>query len=336
MPSLKMTLPSLLTYLKSPSRKKRWISIVSFMTIALIGVGAWLFTPDLNRSELTRRYAAPPSEFLEVLGVRLHVRDTGPKAAPTLILLHGFGASLHTWDAWASVLERNFRVVRFDLPGAALTGPDPSGDYRDARSVAILNALMDRLGIEKASFVGNSMGGRLAWWFAAKNPARVNKLVLISPDGFASPGFAYGQAPDVPFTLELMRFVLPRSLLRANLVLAYADPTRLSAEQVATYYDLMRAPGVRSAMLDRLRQTILQPPLPVLRTIQAPTLLLWGQQDAMIPISNAQDYLAAIPNCELVVLPHLGHVPQEEDPAVSLAPVVEFLKPRDRQAQPTS
>jgi pimeloyl-ACP methyl ester carboxylesterase len=254
------------------------------------------------------------------------VRDTGPRTAPTIILLHGFGASLHTWDAWSDVLDKKFRVVRFDLPGAGLTGADPERDYRDQRDLAIIESLMDRLAIKKAAVIGNSMGGRLAWMLAAQQPGRVSKLVLISPDGFASPGFAYGQAPKVPFALQLMRFVLPRFLLRENLAVAYADPKRLSNQEVTTYYDLIRAPGVRTAMLDRLSQTVLQDPLPMLRSIQAPTLLLWGQMDAMIPIANAQDYLAAMPHCRLVVLSGLGHVPQEEDPGASLAPVVDFLE----------
>ncbi len=304
----------------------KWRVFFGFIAIALIGLGAWLFTPDLDRSVLEARYAPPPSEFLDVLGVRLHVLDTGPRSAPAIILLHGFGSNLQTWDAWAAVLDHDFRVVRFDLPGAALTGADPSGDYSDARSLAVLQALMDRLGIQQASVIGNSMGGRLAWMFAAKSPTRVSKLVLISPDGFASPGFEYDRAPEVPAALPLMRFVLPKFLLRANLALAYADPARLSEKEVQTYDDLIRAPGVRAAMIDRLRQTILQDPLPLLRTIQAPTLLLWGEKDAMIPISNAQDYRSAIPHCELVVLPTLGHVPQEENPDVSLPPVLAFLK----------
>jgi pimeloyl-ACP methyl ester carboxylesterase len=323
----KPTLPSIVSLQrKSNTRWGGWRLISGVIGAALICLAAWLFTPDLDRTSLETQYAPPPSEFLDILGVRLHVRDTGPRAAPTIILLHGFGASLHTWDAWSSALEKDFRVVRFDLPGAALTGRDPSGDYRDSRSQAILEALMDRLGIQKADVIGNSMGGRLAWLFAAEHPSRVEKLVLISPDGFASPGFDYGQAPKVPVTLSLMRWILPRSLLRANLALAYGDPERLSKQQVNTYDDLMRAPGVRAAMLDRLRQTVLQDPQPVLRNIRAPTLLLWGQKDAMIPISNAQDYLAAIPHARLVVLPALGHVPQEEDPSASLPPVVAFLK----------
>ncbi|WP_426052185.1 alpha/beta fold hydrolase [Brevundimonas sp. SL161] len=131
------------------------------------------------------------------------MRDTGPRDAPAVILLHGFGASLHTWEPWAGRLDDELRVIRLDLPGAGLSPPDPAGDYTDARATALLLALMDLLQIERASFVGHSVGGRIAWTMAAEHPDRVDRLVLISPDGFASPGFEYGQAPEVPFVMGL-------------------------------------------------------------------------------------------------------------------------------------
>jgi pimeloyl-ACP methyl ester carboxylesterase len=173
--------------------------------------------------------------------------------------------------------------------------------------------------------VGNSMGGRLAWMFASAFPGRVEKLVLISPDGFASAGFAYGRAPDVPLMLRLLPYTLPKFMLRATLAPAYAHQRLLTDEVVTRYWDFMRAPGVRRAIVDRTAQTILQDPIPLLRKIQAPTLLLWGEDDAMIPIANAADYVAALPNCKFVRLTGLGHVPQEEAPAASLAPVLDFL-----------
>ena len=88
---------------------------------------------------------------------------------------------------------------------------------------------------------------------------------------------------------------------------------------------MMLAPGVRQAVLDRSAQVMLQPPEPLLRIVHAPTLLVWGEKDGMIPFSNARDYLAAMPNARLLVFPDLGHVPMEEAPARSLAPVEAFL-----------
>jgi pimeloyl-ACP methyl ester carboxylesterase len=291
----------------------------------LLGLVWWLYTPDRSSAWLVARYVKPDDQFIDVLGARLRVRISGPADAPVVILLHGFGSSLETWEPWAGVLDRQYRVIRFDLPGFGLTGPDPSGDYTDQRTVLILAGLMDRLGIRRADLIGNSLGGKIAWNFAVAYPERVNRLVLISPDGFASPGFEYGVKPKLPFIMRLLPYSLPRFMLRMNLVIAYADPNKLTDATLTRYQDMMLAPGDRQAILARTEQVFLEPPGPKLAKISAPTLILWGEEDRMIPFSNAADYLRDIPHANLVALPGLGHVPFEEDPAASLPPVMAFL-----------
>jgi pimeloyl-ACP methyl ester carboxylesterase len=305
---------------------KRVLTGSAAILAAIVLVGAyWLWTPDRPRAQLEREYMTPPSTYIRVAGLRLHVRDSGPKTAPALIFLHGFGSSLQTWEPWANILAPHYRLIRFDLPGFGLTGADPTGDYGDARALTVLRALMDRLGIARATVIGNSLGGRIAWQFAAADPARVDRLVLISPDGFASPGFEYGRKPDVGPMVEAMRYVLPKAFLRANLVAAYGNPAALNDALLQRYYDMMLAPGARGAMIERLRQTIITPPEAVLRRIRAPTLILWGTKDALIPVTNAADYHRNIAGSTLGELPGLGHVPQEEAPAVSIRPLEAFL-----------
>ena len=286
----------------------------------------WLWTPDLPRAELEARYLAAPADMRTVGPWSLHVRDSGPRDAPAVVLIHGFGSSLQTWDAWAEGLQGTHRVIRLDLPGSGLSPPDPAADYTDARSLQLLRALLDDLGLTRASFVGHSMGGRIAWTFAARYPERTERLVLVAPDGFASFGFEYGQAMEVPASWRLLRQVLPQAVLRMNLQAAYARPETLDDARVACYHDLLRAPGARQAMLQRLEQTVLQEPVPLLRQIRAPTLLLWGEADAMIPLAHAQDYLQAIEGGRLRSFPGTGHLPQEEAPQASLQAVVEFLR----------
>ncbi len=301
--------------------------IAVFVLLALVlGIALYLYTPDKARAAMEAQYATAPSTFITIDGVRLHVRDSGPRAAPALLMLHGFGSSLQTWDAWAARLSSSYRVIRFDLPGFGLTGPDPTGNYSDARAVALLAGLMDQLGVARASLIGNSLGGRIAWTFAAAHPQRVDRLVLVSPDGFASPGFDYNKKPDVPWILRVLPYVLPKPMLRLNLQAAYANPRALTEALFTRYYDMMRAPGVRRALIARMSQVMLQDPMPLLRRITAPTLLVWGEQDAMIPHTNAADYQRGISDCRLVSLPNVGHVPQEEVPTASLAPVSDFLK----------
>ncbi len=288
---------------------------LAVLTVMAAGALTWLYTPDKQRGPLEAQYAAAPSVFVEADSVRLHVRDTGPRDAPALILLHGFGASLQTWDQWARDLERDHRVIRYDLPGFGLTGADPSGDYTDARGIEVLLALMDQLGVGRASIVGNSMGGRIAWTFAALHPERVDKLVLVSPDGFASPGLAYGVAPGVPLMMRALPYVLPSFMLRASLSPAYANPDVITAALLTRYRDMMLAPGVRGAIVRRMGQQVLVDPVPLLKRIEAPTLLMWGEKDGMIPFANSADYLQELPHATLAVLPGVGHLPQEEAPA---------------------
>jgi pimeloyl-ACP methyl ester carboxylesterase len=300
-------------------------TLFAALAVLLAAGAAALYTPDRDRALLETRYLAARTDVRLIDGVSLHVRDTGPRDTPAIVLLHGLGASLHTWEPWARALDSSYRVVRFDFPGHGLSGATPDNDYRDARTHRLLLALLDSLHITQATLVGNSMGGRIAWSFTAEHPERVERLVLISPDGFASPGFEYDKPADVPAVLGVMRWVLPRAMLRANLEPAYADASRLSDSVVTRYHDLMLAPGNRPALLMRMRQTMLTDPLPRLRRIVAPTLLLWGRQDQMIPVSNAQDYLKAIPQAQLVELDGLGHLPFEEAPTEALVPLRAFL-----------
>ena len=302
--------------------------ILALVVVAFAGAAIWLWTPDRSRGELEALYLRSPDDMTEVAGTQLHARDDGPRDAPVLIMLHGFGSSLHTWEPWAQALVGEYRVIRLDLPGAGLSPPDPKNDYTDTRSIALILALMDRRGILRATLIGNSLGGRIAWTLAAKHPERTDKLVLISPDGFASPGLEYGKAPDVPIALQAMQYVLPKALLQMNLEPSYGDPSVMSTATVDRYHDLMLAPGVRKALLARMEQTVLVPPEPLLRSIKAPVLLLWGEKDALIPFSNAADYAKNAPDIRLVSFPELGHVPHEEAPELSLTPLRTFLTER--------
>ncbi len=300
--------------------------LAAIALIALVGLLFWLYTPDKPRAALEAKYLTAADRFVEIDGIRLRMRDTGPRGAPALILLHGFGSSLETWESWATILAADYRVIRFDLPGFGLTGPDPTGDYSDGRGVTLVEALMDELHLDHATIIGNSLGGKIAWMFAAAHPERTSKLVLISPDGFASPGFAYGKPAEVPFMVRLLPYTLPDPLLRMSLEPAYGDPKHLTKPTFERYRDMMLAPGDRAAMVARMRQVMLQNPISILQTIKAPTLLLWGEQDGMIPIDNAMDYRRAIPKTIFVALPGLGHVPFEEAPDVSIKPLLSFLR----------
>ena len=305
---------------------KAFKMIAIVLTATLFFAALYLWTPDKSKSELEKIYSSPKNAYVNALGVNIHYQDTGPSKNPIPILfLHGFGASLQTWDTWSQSLSNEYRVISVDLPGFGLTGEDPSGIYTDERSVEVLEAFLKALQISKVVLVGNSMGGKFAWQFTARYPNQVAKLVLISPDGYASPGIEYGKKTEIPAIAQLYRYFFSKTFLAMNLEPAYANPKTLNDDLVNRYYDLMLAPGVRGAILARMQQTVLKDPVPSLANIQVPTLLIWGEKDAFIPISNSNDYLKVMPNVKRVSLLNIGHLPQEEQPTIGLAALKEFL-----------
>jgi len=299
------------------------VLLTSTLLLALAAYALW--APDLAFAELQKRYSSTSNNVVNVDGMRIHYKDTGPQDAPVLLFLHGFGSSLQTWDVWAGSLEQKYRVIRLDLPGFGLTGPSPSNDYSELNDVNTLTQFVDKLGVSDLSVIGHSMGGKIAWTFAAAHPDRVKALVLMAPDGFPQPE-AIGTKPyAMPAIMGLMKFCLPRYFVRKSIEPAFADTNALDDKMVSRYHDMLRAPGVRAAILERGNQTIYTDPVPRLKKIKAPTLLLWGEEDKMIPSSNATSYAGVLAQSKTVFIPKLGHLLHEEQANIGLAQLAEFL-----------
>jgi len=297
------------------------------VTALLLAIFLWLaWTPDLPREQLLKSYTKAGTAQLVVGEQPYFIQVTGPRDAPVMVLLHGFGASLQTWDAWAAALQTQWRVVRIDVPAFGLTGPAVNNDYSDEADVARLAQLLDHLGLQKVALGGHSMGGRMAWNFAAAYPNRVSHLVLVAPDGFPDPRSTTAFTYQVSPWLGLMKLSLPAWALRMGVAPAYGDDTLLKPETLRRYQDMMRAPGVRAALMERMRQSRNSDPVPRLQTLKMPVLLVWGEKDAFIPISHAQDYLKAIPHATLAAIPLAGHVVHEEAPTPSVQAVKQFLQ----------
>jgi pimeloyl-ACP methyl ester carboxylesterase len=291
--------------------------------VALALYGLW--TPDLERAELEKRYVASKPQIIEVDGLQVHYKATGPEGAPALLLLHGFGSSLQAWDDWSVKLEQKYRVIRLDLPGFGLTGASTTNDYSEEKDLATLTHFADKLGLEKFSVMGHSMGGKMAWSLAASQPERVRALVLMAPNGFPETTDIGTKPYEVPAVMGLIKYVFPKYLVRKSIEPAFSDADALNDALVNRYFDMLRAPGVRGAILNRSNQTIYTDPVPRLKAIKAPTLLIWGEQDQMIPSTNAQSYANVLSNSTTVIVPKLGHLLQEEQPEKGLTAVMKFL-----------
>ena len=311
------------------------------MICAAIGV-ALSRAPDRPVESLVARWAPPPSDFVEVKGMAVHVRDEGPRGDPLpVVLVHGTGASLHTWEGWVQALKAQRRVITFDLPGFGLTGPRPAGaadatDYRAATDARFVLDLMDMLKVQRFVIGGNSLGGDVAWRVAAQAPQRVERLILVDAAG---PTFTAKSVPigfvlaRVPVVNRLSEHLLPRSLITASLTNVYGDPSRITTALVDRYFELTLREGNRRALSERLARWAPGEGAEAIATLRVPTLILWGGQDRLIPPEVAQVFKRDIAGSELVMFDDLGHVPHEEQPQRTVQPVLAFLA-KPSQATP--
>lgn len=285
--------------------------------------------PDRPVEELTERWAAPPSKFLTIAGMKVHVRDEGPKGDPLpIILVHGTSASLHTWDGWNEVLSKHHRVIRFDMQGFGLTGPHPQAKYRIEDFAETLIKLMDVMGIERAIVAGNSLGGYVAWSTAVLYPERVAKLILVDSSGYPF------ESESVPIAFQIYNSVilkslfgniLPRALVKSSLENVYVDPDKITDALIDRYFELTTREGNREALARRFVDTKAGQLAGRVGELTQPTLIMWGEQDKLIPISVGQRFHREIANSEFVSFSDLGHVPQEENPQITVGAVEQFL-----------
>jgi pimeloyl-ACP methyl ester carboxylesterase len=299
----------------------------------LTAVAMWLSrAPDWPVEALVARWAPPPSDFIDVKGQLVHLRDVGPRDDPEpLVLIHGTSASLHTWEGWAKGLSARHRVISFDLPGFGLTGPNASGDYRGDTYARFVLDLMDQLKVQRFAIAGNSLGGEVAWRTALMAPQRVSKLILVDAAGpdFKSDSVPIGfLAARVPLLNRMFDWVLPRSVVVASVRNVYGDPSRVSDELVDRYYQLTLREGNRRALVQRLQQNRRGQDAERIGELKLPTLILWGGRDRLVPLAVAEQFKHDIAGSELVVFDELGHVPHEEDPQRTLAAVQAFLQRR--------
>jgi pimeloyl-ACP methyl ester carboxylesterase len=309
----------------------RTIAIASVLLVFTAGATALavVWAPDRSVAELSARWAPPPSTFIRVGAHTIHLRDEGPRdSLPPIVLLHGTSASLHTWDGWVDSLISTRRVVRFDLPGFGLTGPAPDDDYRIISYARLVVAVLDTLRIPRAVLAGNSLGGEIAARVGSLAPDRVAALILVAPAGFpidyVSIPIGFKLARN-PITAPLLKHVLPRGVVRSSVENVYGDPTRVTDALVDRYFELTLRTGNRAALPIRFAQESNGADTAFFAAIAAPTLILWGGKDRLIPPEHGARWLRAVKGSELVRYPQLGHVPHEEGPAETLRDVRKFL-----------
>ena len=306
---------------------------ISLTIVAVLAAG-WLALrrADIPYDTLETVYSVPDTQFTTLDdGLKIHFTDTGPRDRSTLVLVHGFSASLHTWDAWKTDLETDYRVITLDLPGHGLSRAEDPSQVSIQRFAEVVNQVTQDLGVDRFTLAGNSMGGNTAWSYALDYPDTLEGLILVDASGWPETN---GDQDDQPLIFALLGNPIARavlkdldmtSLTRSGLEGSYTDQSFVTEALVERYVALSRAPGHRATLLAIMAGDRVEATAERLSEIQVPTLVMWGRDDNLVPVSSARKFADAIEGSTLVVYDNVGHLPQEEHAVQSIADVRDFM-----------
>jgi len=308
-----------------------------FVTVAIILGAGWFVMrrSDIGYDRLESMYANTDSRFMPMGGdMRVHYRDVGPRNAPVLVLVHGFSASLHTWEPWVQGLRKDYRVVSLDLPGHGLSRCLDVSETGIPQFVDTIDHVTRELGIAHFTLVGSSMGGHTAWNYALAHPDRLDGLVLVDASGWPKSEEEADASPLVfkllanPLARSVMKDLDMTSMIRGGLEDSFVDQALVTEEMVQRYAALGRAPCHREAILNLMtgRNGRTEANAGALAAITVPTLILQGEQDNLVPASHAEKFNAAIAGSTLKLYANVGHLPQEEAMDQSLGDMRDFLE----------
>lgn len=304
------------------------------LTIVAVLAAGWLALrrPDIPYKTLEIAYAVPDTQFMTLdERLKVHFTDTGPRDRDTIILVHGFSASLHTWTDWKANLERDYRVITLDLPGHGLSRAEDIDKATIERFADIVLAVADARGVDRFTIAGNSMGGNTAWQVALQAPERLDALVLLNASGWPS---SDEENESTPFVFKLLRNPIARtvlrdldmsSLTRSGLEDSYSDQSFVTDELVQRYVSLSRAPGHRDTLLAIMGGERVPATAETMAQITTPTLIIWGREDNLVPVSSAQKFGETISGSKVIIYDNVGHLPHEEVAQQSVEDLRAFL-----------
>ncbi len=267
------------------------------------------------------------SKFADLDGLRIHYLEKG-EGTP-VVLIHGYTSSTYTWKDQFDELAKRYRVIAIDLKGFGFSDK-PDGDYSRRAQGEVVARLLDKLSIQRAWLVGNSMGGETALNMAVDHPEKVLGLVLIDSAGVKVQGRTslapwYLQMPVVGRLLTALALTSD-TLVRAGLEKSFFDDSKITDERVNAYYQPLRTQGGQLSATRARAQFELYPVEDRIASIKAPTLIIWGSEDELIPLEAGRKLNELISGSKLVVFEKCGHVPQEEMPERVLSEIMGFVQ----------
>lgn len=299
--------------------------LLGLLLLVIIGFLAMNYHADIPVEALKEKYTDETSRFIEIDGMNVHYQRVG-EGRP-LVLVHGFSGHVWNWRAWVKHLSGDFEIITMDLPGFGLTGPHPKGIYTSEMSIDFLNEFLTKIGIDTFSLAGNSMGGGIAWSYALAHPEKVKNLILIDASGYpkeSSETISGFKVLQYPILHGLITKITPRSIIKGSLEGTYVDQSFANDTDVDLYMDMIRREGNRQVLIDRMK-TPRSDKSHLIKQINCPTLIMWGDKDIIIPVSNAKKFQNDIKGAQLIVYKNVGHLPMDEVGEQSANDVKNFI-----------
>ncbi len=302
--------------------------------LLILTIGPFLIpVPPLQGTRPISELADPDSQFVTLNGLKVHYKIKG-EGEPVLVLLHGFGASLYSWQAVMAPLAESGTVIAYDRPAFGLTerplsweGPSP---YSPEAQIALLEALLDHFNVERAILVGNSAGGTVAMQFYLTHPERVQALVLVDPAVYSGGGAprALRWLLRTPQLRHLGPLIARQLQIRGPELIkqAWYDPERIPPETLALYQKPLQVENWDRALWEFTLSSQPSDLSSHLAEFTLPVLVITGEADRIVPTEQSVQLAHELPQAQLVVIPQAGHVPHEEQPAAFLAAVSAFIQ----------
>jgi len=312
---------------------------LSLTLFGLLIAGAWAFTPLRERLTLREfaRQTLGDERFVTVREAdgrvaEIKYSDDGPRDAPPVVLMHGFGAYSFTWrHVRPALLEAGFRVITTDQPGYGASSRLRGPVYDTGRQAERVLAVLDALDVPQAHFVGHSFGGRMAMQIAIGAPQRVLSLVALAPEAFATDRPGIAQLLKIPLLGYVIAFYTTLPALIYPFLKATSKRTDWITPEVTSGYSaplVVKGSVWAQVWQGRSPKDGADPVPQNLARVAAHTLLIWGESDPVFPASDGRRLLDILPDARLHVIDGAGHLAHEEAPGEVAATMVGFLKAR--------
>ncbi len=273
-------------------------------------------------------------EFLYQGNIRIKYRQHQQGHSHTLLFIHGFGAGSHYWRGLEDYFGKNFNTVALDLKGFGYSDKPADGNYRGSDQAAIVTAFLEAKDLHQVVLVGHSLGGAVALLTGLQEGplGRVKALILLDPATYDQPLPGFMRLLRTPVLGLLLPALLPKDIMvKKMLAEVFAEKDKITPEMIQQYVAYLQTPGAAAALRETAKEIYwedLDGVMAKTAALKMPVLIIWGEQDRILPVASGRRLQADLQGAEMVVIPGSGHNPQEEKPTETIAAMASFLKRR--------